>query len=95
MFSSEAEGPSRKKICEKLNFFKQIKQIFFLVPSAFFSSFLLGTGNTLGFGMQLCFGVRIVGTEGFGCSFLEELGVILGLFTQLCKAAHLLNELGK
>ena len=37
-----------------------------------------------------------VGTEGFVCSILEELGVILRLFTQpflkrLCKAAHLIN----
>ena len=30
--------------------------------------------NTSEFGMQLCFGVRI--GEGFGCSYLEELGIL-------------------
>ena len=36
--------------------------------------------NTSGFGMQLCFGVRIGRYWGVWCSILDELGVILGRF---------------
>ena len=64
---------------------------------AFFFIIFLGELEVLwGLVCSFVFVCGWIGTEGFGCSLLEELSVILELFSQLCllwlcKAAHLLN----
>ena len=79
------EGPPRQKKCEKNCLKKNLikKKIFF--PRAFFKIIFLGQLEILrGLVCSFAYVFGWIGTEGFGCSLLEELGVILELFTQLC-----------
>ena len=69
---------------------------FGLFSQAFLSNFSLEIGNTSGFGMQLCFGVRLGRYWGVCVQHSRGAWGDLRLFTQpflkrLCKAAHLLN----
>ena len=80
-----SKAPPRQKKCEKCCLRKKIneKKIFFC--RAFFFIIFLGELEMLrGLVCSFVFVCGWIGTEGFGCSLLEELGVILELFTQLC-----------
>ena len=78
------QGPPPKKTVKKcIEEKKLLKKIFF--RRTFFFIIFLGELEILrGLVCSFVYVFGWIGTEGFGCSLLEELGVILELFTQFC-----------
>ena len=77
-------GPPAKKT-EKIYLRKKFNQKIFFFRRAFFFVIFLGELEILrGLVCSFVYVFGWIGTEGFGCSLLEDLGVILELFTQFC-----------
>ena len=77
------QRPPRQK-SEKLCLKKISTTILFFRPTFFFIVFLGEFEILRGLVCSFVYVFGWIGTEGFGCSLLEELGVILELFTQFC-----------
>ena len=73
------------KNCEKIYLRKKFNKKNFFFRRAFFKIIFLGELEILrGLVCSFVYVFGWIGTEGIECSLLEELGVILELFTQFC-----------